>query len=484
MIDCYISCDQFEESRETFEKLSASALIGKLTILAKDAESLSDTSYEVWPFTGHLSTEQIRKIAINAQHSYTMIILGDAEIALGPDALERFISVSEDTGAGMLFSNYYSVKNGHTSPHPLIDYQDGSLRDDFDFGPLLFFCNKKLKLAAERLKESYDYAGLYQLRLALSRISSIFRIQEFLYTATEMDTRLSGKKQFDYVDPRNREIQIQMEKAVTEHLKQINAFLPPGSSEVNFDAEPFGTEASVIIPVLNREKTISDAIGSVVRQECDFKFNLIIVDNHSTDKTTEIIAEYAEKHQNIIHIIPERKDLGIGGCWNLAVASKYCGRFAVQLDSDDLYADEHTLQKIVDLFHLEKCAMVIGAYRMTNFKLQEIPPGLIDHKEWTEDNGKNNALRINGLGAPRAFYTPLLRKIRLPNVNYGEDYGVGIRISREFKIGRIYDPIYLCRRWEDNSDAAMSVDQLNKANLYKDSLRTIELKARINANAN
>jgi hypothetical protein len=393
-------------------------------------------------------------------------------------ALERFIRVAEDTGSGMLYANYLAVKSGALISNPVIDYQEGSLRDDFNFGSLLFYRQDKLKEAAEYVDPTLEHAGLYALRLNLSLIAPIFRIPEYLYTEEESDLRLSGEKIFDYVDPKNRGVQIEMEKVCTQFLKDAGAYLEPDFKAVDFDKESFPVEASVIIPVRNRVRTIEDAINSVLSQQTNFSFNLIIADNYSTDGTTELIEKYAEKDPRLIHLIPERKDLGIGGCWNAAADHIACGKFAVQLDSDDIYLDNTTLQQVVDTFYKEKCAMVVGSYRMVNFALEEIPPGLIDHKEWTPENGRNNALRINGLGAPRAFYTPVLRCIKVPNVNYGEDYALGLAISRYYQIGRIYNPIYLCRRWEDNSDASLSVEVMNGHNLYKDRIRTIELLAR------
>jgi hypothetical protein len=364
----------------------------------------------------------------------------------------------------------------------VIDYQSGSLRDDFDFGPVLFFRSQALVEAAGSIRESLEFAGLYQLRLKVSQTGLPQRIPEYLYWVEQVDTSVSGKKMFDYVDPKNREVQVEMEKAVTVHLKEIGGYLEPEFDPISFDRGEFPVEASVIIPVLNREKTVADAIESVMLQETDFEFNLILVDNHSADGTTDIVRELAKKYPRLIHVIPERHDLGIGGCWNVGVHHPACGKFAVQLDSDDLYIDKHTLRRIVEAFYKQQCAMVVGSYQMVNFKLEEIPPGVVDHKEWTPDNGRNNALRINGLGAPRAFYTPELRRINVPNVSYGEDYGVGLAISRHYQIGRIYEPLYLCRRWEDNSDAFLSVEAQNRHNTYKDRLRTFELQARIKLN--
>jgi hypothetical protein len=427
------------------------------------------------------SSGTIKKISDASESKYILLINKPVKINFLPYSLERFISIAENTSAGIVYSDYYEMTNPR-KPHPLIDYQNGSLRDDFDFGPVLFYAANNFRAAAEILNSNYLHAGFYSLRLIISEKRKIFRIPEFLYAAEQLDLRKPEAKQFDYVDPQNRSVQIEMESAVTEHLININAFINPVQRKINFSEPEFGIEASVIIPVKNRVKTISDALGSAVEQKTNFPFNIIVVDNHSTDGTTEIIKNFSARFDNIIHLIPEREDLLIGGCWNLAVNHYNCGKFSVQLDSDDIYKDESTLQKIVDLFHYECCAMVIGSYLLTDINKNPIPPGLIDHKEWSDENGPNNALRINGLGAPRAFYTPLLRQIRVPNVSYGEDYFLGITISREYKIGRIYYPIYICRRWEGNSDSNLDIDKLNRNNYYKDKLRTVELAGRINFN--
>ena len=425
------------------------------------------------------STSGIKTITKQSDTEFILLYIKPYPLQLGYKGIERMADYLAPQNSGMAYSDHYIIKENIRSPHPVIDYQEGSVRDDFDFGSLIMFRTDIFRKATECLKtqKDYMYSGLYALRLAVSRISKIVHIREFLYTEVEDDMRKSGEKQFDYVDPRNRAVQIEREEAFTYHLKKIGAFLPQRTKLINTNEGHFEYEASVIIPVRNRVKTIDDAIKSVLEQVTDFKFNIIIIDNHSTDGTTECIDRYKD-NKKVIHLVPERTDLGIGGCWNLGIDHPECGRYAVQLDSDDLYSSPHTLQTIVDKFRTEKCAMVIGSYRMTNFSLETLPPGVIDHKEWTDENGHNNALRINGLGAPRAFYTPLLREIRVPNTSYGEDYALGLAFSRNYRIGRIYDVVYLCRRWEGNSDAALSIEKINQNNSYKDSLRTLEINMR------
>ncbi|GHV10186.1 hypothetical protein FACS1894162_3040 [Bacteroidia bacterium] len=428
-------------------------------------------------------TSTLRQLAQQITAPYTLLYIQPVE--LGAYALERMLQVIQDTNAGMLYSDCYKIKDGRQQLYPTIDYQEGSLRDDFDFGALTLYQSDALKAAVAEMKVDYQSATLYDLRLKIAKKHRIVHLSEPLYTVPEIDNRKSGEKLFDYVDPKNRQVQIEMEQVCTQYLKDINAWLAPDATQgvchtpTQSDKSSFPVEATVVIPVRNREKTIEDAVRSVLTQQTDFSFNLIVVDNHSTDQTTAILQRLAKEDPRLIHLIPERNDLNIGGCWNVAIMHAQCGKFAIQLDSDDLYIDNQVISRIVNAFYEQNCAMVVGSYRMVDFKLQEIPPGLIDHKEWTEDNGRNNALRINGLGAPRAFYTPVLREIKFPNTGYGEDYAVGLAVSRNYRIGRIYEALYLCRRWDDNSDAALDINKTNANNLYKDKIRTIELLARM-----
>ena len=408
---------------------------------------------------------------------YALLYIKTSPIELSKASLKRFVSVANDTSASMVYSNYYQVMNGETSVVPTIEYQLGSVRDDFNFGSLVLIRVDDVR--AVSIAE-YEFATWYAIRLALSNLGELVHIDEVLYTEMEEDTRKSGEKQFDYVNPRNRAVQIEMEKVFTAYLKETGAYLEPKFKDVDFSGVAFENEASVIIPVRNRVKTVADAVRSALNQKTSFPFNVIVIDNHSTDGTTELLREIAAKDSRLVHIVPESTKLGIGGCWMEGVNNPACGKFAVQLDSDDLYDGDNVLQQIVDEFYAQNCAMLIGSYTMTNFNLEVLPPGLIDHAEWTPDNGRNNALRINGLGAPRAFFTPLLREYGVPNVSYGEDYALGLRFSREYQIGRIYNSLYLCRRWEGNSDAALAIDKVNANNFYKDKLRSIEMAARQN----
>ena len=464
-ITCFVPYIDESQAGKTLSALRDSLLVDKVVCLDEPV----------------FKSETIRRIAAESKADYALVYTKTTTLELGYMALERLLQIAQDTEAGLVYADHYQVKGGELVKALVIDYQKGSLRDDFDFGSVLFFDAAALKESVQRMTETYQHAGLYDLRLKLSQRYALVHANEYLYSEVEEDNRKSGEKQFDYVDPRNRDRQIEMEKACTQHLKEIGGYLEPHFKDIDFNQGEFEVEASVIIPVRNREATIGAAIESVLKQQTKFKFNLIVIDNHSTDGTTEAIDAF-KADGRVVHLVPERTDLGIGGCWNYGVNSAHCGKFAVQLDSDDLYKDEHTLQTIVDAFYEQKCAMVIGSYMMTDFDLNELPPGVIDHKEWTPDNGRNNALRINGLGAPRAFYTPVLRSIGLPNTSYGEDYAMGLNISRHYQIGRIYDVLYLCRRWGGNSDAALSIEKVNANNLYKDRIRTWELEARIALN--
>ena len=430
------------------------------------------------------SSDTMKRIAMFARSEYILFCQMPCAFSLGQHTISRMEYALRNSQYSMLYSDYYIIKGEKQEKVPTIDYQKGSVRDDFAFGPLLFFRASSFKRIVESEPTQYFCSGLYDVRLKLSEEALPFHLDEFLYSVIEAKEKKEGERQFDYVDPRNREAQIEKEKVCTEHLKRINAYLKPLFKEISPDKEEFEYEASVIIPVYNRIRTIEDAIQSTLKQVCNFRYNVIIIDNHSTDGTTEVIDKWAQKESRILHLIPERKDLGIGGCWNEAIDCEQCGKFAIQLDSDDVYSDENTLQKIVDTFYKEHCGMVVGTYKITDFKMNEIPPGIIDHREWTPENGRNNALRINGLGAPRAFYTPILRELHVPNTSYGEDYALGLAISHNYLIGRIYDVLYLCRRWEDNTDASLNIKKQNKNNLYKDRLRTLEIEKRVYENGN
>ncbi len=480
-IDLFLPCEYIDDAQNALSVLHEYKTVQHIHFLVSADFAAHHQVPEGCTFviTDRLeSSNTIASIAENTDADYVMICTRHTTIGWGNNTLERFLRVADDTDAVMVYADHYKMVEGKMEKHPVIDYQSGSLRDDFDFGSL--WCIKAQALAdyiAQPDREEYQFAALYDLRLYLSRVGEIFHLNEFLYSEAELDTRKSGEKQFDYVNPRNREVQIEMEKACTQHLGKVGALIDTTFyRQPDFGEQDFEYEASVIIPVFNREKTVADAVKSALGQKANFKFNVIVVNNYSTDRTGEILDEL--KADNLIQIVPERTDLGIGGCWNEAINSSFCGKFAVQLDSDDLYSSPKTLQKIVDAFYKQKAAMIIGSYRMCDFDLNTLPPGLIDHKEWTDENGCNNALRINGLGAPRAFFTPLVRQIQFPNTSYGEDYALGLAFSRRYRIGRIYDELYLCRRWGGNSDAALSVEKVNANNLYKDRLRTMELKAR------
>ena len=480
-IDCFLPYSTAAMMQSLAAQLYEDGVVKDLYILT--AEGLSSETLPKFARQlqtgGLLSLATMRLIAATATADYTLLYLKQGPVTLGYHALERMLQVAEETGAAMVYADHYSVEVGKTIKHPVTAYQLGSIRDDFDFGSVVLLKTAYLKEYATReVAKDYQFAGWYDLRLFLSRKGELFHLNEYLYTEEEDDLRASGEKQFDYVNPRNREVQIEMEQAATAHLAAINALVDTTLyAQPDFSGDTFPVEASVVIPVFNREKTVRDAVVSALSQKTDFPFNVIVVDNHSTDGTTEILSSLAAD-ERLVHLIPTRTDLGIGGCWNYAINDAHCGRFAVQLDSDDLYSSENTLQTIVNAFHEQKAAMIVGSYRMCDFELNTLPPGLISHNEWTEDNGCNNALRINGLGAPRAFFTPLVRQHQFPNTSYGEDYAMGLAFSRCFRIGRIYDELYLCRRWGGNSDAVLSIDKVNANNHYKDQLRTVEILAR------
>ena len=479
-IDCFLPCDDRTGAIKTVAQLRASKTVQHIFLLTSAPQPTDESLKDCQQLTvdNLTSSNTLMTIAENAKADYVLLQTKPTRLELGEGALERILRVASDSDASMVYADHFDLIGGKRVAHPVIDYQLGSIRDDFDFGSLLLIKTALLHTFAMQAGESdYRHAGLYALRLFLSRSGKLFHIDEKLYSEEELDTRASGVKQFDYVNPRNREVQIEMEQAATAHLAEIGAKIDPSYyRRPDFNEQEFDVEASVIIPVYNREKTICDAVNSALSQKANFKYNVIVVDNHSTDKTTELLQ--AIHDERLVHIIPERTDLGIGGCWNQAINDDRCGRFAVQLDSDDLYSSPKTLQQVVDAFYKQNAAMVIGSYRMCDFDLNTLPPGLIDHAEWTDENGPNNALRINGLGAPRAFFTPLLRQIGFPNTSYGEDYALGLIFSRHYRIGRIFTELYLCRRWGGNSDAALSIDRINANNLYKDRLRTLEILAR------
>ena len=469
LIDCFLPQGNAEETRRNVEELKSYDTVATVNVVEgniKASATLKDT-------------------ANKATAPYTLLYLKSQFIKLGYLALDRMITLGDITEAGMIYADHYNLAaDGTRSDAPVIDYQMGSLRDDFNFGSVILFRTESLKAAANMMKADYQAAGFYDLRLKIAEKFRIEHINEYLYSEVELDTRKTGEKLFDYVDPKNRASQIEMEQAATEYLKEVGGYLKPGFKDIDINEGEFPVEMTVMIPVRNRIRTIRDAINSALEQKTTFKYNVFVVENgpecHSTDGTTEAVQEYDDPR--LVHVITERRDLGVGGSWNLAAHDPRCGRFIVQLDSDDVYLDENTLQKFYDAFQEQKVATIIGTYVLTDINKNVLPPGKIDHAEWTPDNGRNNALRINGLGAPRAFFTPVLRNIPMPNVNYGEDYALGLAISRHYLIGRIYDPLYCCRRWDDNSDGDLSIEKENKNNTYKDRIRTWELQARIAMN--
>lgn len=488
LIDCFLACADFRQMAATLDALRRSEHIRDIYLMTssvgvEDAGVPADC--HLLPVDSPFSTKTIMAVAARAGADYALLCTHAAPLEMGYYAVERLLRAAEDSQSAMVYADYYEMKDGRRERHPLIDYQQGALRDDFDFGPLLLIRSSLLREYAASARPDYHFAGLYDLRLFLSRAAALLHLNEYLYTQmSQQEEQGAHESQFDYVDPRNREVQVEMERACTDHLRSVGALVDTSLSlRPDFDEQEFESEASVIIPVFNRERTIADAITSACSQKTRFKFNVIVVDNHSTDRTPQIVSRMAASDARVIHLQPQREDLGIGGCWNFALADSRCGRFAVQLDSDDLYSSADVLQRIVDEFHRQRAAMIVGSYRMCDYNLQTIPPGLIDHKEWTEANGANNALRVNGLGAPRAFFTPLARAVKFPNTSYGEDYAMGLAFSRRYVVGRIFDELYLCRRWSGNSDHGLSLERQNANNLYKDRLRTIELLARQRMNA-
>lgn len=483
-VTCFIAAGANGSVEISFNNLKDASLSRKVYVVASRRPTINLSSDEIDYIQAPsiFSTEAITRIAASSNTPYTLICVSNKPLKLGHLALERLVQVADDTATGILYTDYFVLKDGRITHNPVNEYLEGSLRDDFNFGPILFFNTAVLKTAVSMLNSQWHFAGLYDLRLTASRIAKVIRLPEPLFTEMEIETKGSHEVAFDYVDPKNRAAQLEMEQACNSHLKALGAWLKPVFKPVNLSLHDFPVEASVIIPVRDRVNTIRDAVKSALSQEADFKFNIICVDNHSTDGTSEALQEIAKSDARLVHVIPDRADLGIGGCWNVALSHPLCGRFAIQLDSDDLYIDNKVIATVVAAFYTEECAMVVGSYKLVDFDLNELPPGLIDHREWTPDNGRNNALRVNGFGAPRAFYTPVLREARLPNTSYGEDYAAALRISRIYNVGRIYEPLYLCRRWQGNSDSALDVSKLNLFNHYKDKIRTIELMARINFN--
>lgn len=480
-VHCFVPYVDESQVRATVEALKSSALVTKITLLASDAKAEACLGCDILHIDSLNSSATMSKLAEAADADFMLLYTKQNTLVPGYFALDRMVKIACDSKAAMVYADYYTIVEGKKSNSPVIDYQFGSLRDDFNFGPVMFFNTAAFKTAAAGIDAAYTAAGLYDLRLRISRVGALVHINEYLYTDIEVPTKDSGEAHFAYVDPKNRGVQIEMEQACTAHLKAIGGYLEPVFTPIEFNRGDFEYEASVIIPVRNRVRTIRDAIKSVLSQKTDFPFNLIIIDNHSTDGTGDAIEEFTSDPR-VIHLIPERDDLGIGGCWNAGANHPKAGKFCVQLDSDDVYADENTLTKMVKAFYDNNSAMVVGTYMLTDIDMNMIPPGVIDHKEWTPENGRNNALRINGLGAPRAFYTPMLREIHVPNTSYGEDYALGLAFSRHHQIGRVYDVVYLCRRWEDNSDHALDINKTNANNLYKDRIRTWELEARVAMN--
>lgn len=466
--------------KKTLLPLIRSDLVDRILIISQESVTLKVPGASVLTATPLSSGLTLNQVLSMISTRYLLLLPEFKPISIEPNTLEKFLHAAESTKAGMVYSDFYDQVGHQKTIHPLNDYQPGSVRDDFDFGAMILFSVPAIQSALKKYGPipEVTFAGLYDLRLRVSIDHPVHHLPEPLYSVMKKEGSSSDGKLFAYLDPKHRALQKEMETVFTEYLKRIGAYLFPDFKEVEPIATPFPVEASVIIPVRNREDTIGEAVKSALSQETHFPFNIIVVDNHSTDETTPILSNLAGTYSQINHIVPERTDLRIGGCWNEAIHHPACGRYAVQLDSDDLYASKQTLQKMVERLRKENLAMVIGSYTLVDSALNEIPPGLIDHREWTDENGHNNALRINGLGAPRGFHTSLLRRIGFPNVSYGEDYAVVLRICREYKIGRIYESLYLCRRWSGNTDAGLTIEEENQKNAFKDKIRSAEILAR------
>ncbi len=479
MIDAFVIYSAQSAATATVAELLGSGVVAECHVLNAACQSVTVAGADTMDVPAVTSTAAVKAIAQAARHEYALIYTNGDVLGLGFHALERMLQVAADTGAVMCYADRYQVRNGEITKAPVIDYQQGSLRDEFEFGSVMLVKTAALKQAAAAMTGDYAHAGLYDLRLRLSEMGELVHINEYLYSEVAIDLRSSGEMIFDYQNPDNRGQQLEMEAVVTDYLKRVGAYLEPDDYEpVNLREGEFDVECTVVIPVLNRVRVIRDAIRSILAQKTDFKYNLIIVDNHSTDGTTQAIDEFAADSR-LIHIIPERRDLGIGGCWNVGVDDPRCGRFVIGLDSDDVYKTDSVLQTVVDEFYRSGSAMVVGGYEITDFDLNILPPGEILHREWTEENGRNNLLRVNGIGGPRAFFTPVYRQLHLPNTSYGEDYAMGLNLSRRYHVGRVWDVLTCARRWDDNTDADLDVDAMNRNNTYKDRIRTWELKARI-----
>lgn len=476
-VTVFVLAEDIKASTAVINCLIKYSFVEKAFLVTADSQFQSEADVDILFSSSLLASRLYKTIYEKCQTEFFLLIFGDADIELSEHSITKFLKYAENKDTGIVYSDFFEKNGDEILLHPLVDYQLGSIRDDFDFGNIILVRKKAMQNFLNE-KSSYDYAGFYFMRLCISQNYSVLRIPEALYFRSKVENKKPEERQFEYVDPKNRNVQLEMENAFTNHLKKIDAYMKPPTKEVDIKGVTFDNEVSVIIPVKDREKTISEAVQSALMQKTNFKFNVIVINNHSTDKTTEILNKLEKDRDNLVHFIPDRKNLEIGGCWNEGIKHHLCGRFAVQLDSDDLYLDDQTLQRIVDKFYEEICAMVVGSYKLTDFDMNEIPPGIIDHREWTDENGHNNALRINGLGAPRAFFTPIVRKINFPNVSYGEDYAVALAISRQYKIGRIYEPLYICRRWEGNTDANIGIEKQNGNNFYKDSIRTKELTER------